>query len=49
MLRKLGIRAQLSTKCTPEMLAPWMPYAVFIATGSVEFIPPLAGLGGEAC
>ena len=31
----------------PEMLEELKPYAVFIATGSVEAIPPLPGIGGE--
>lgn len=47
MLRKLGVTVHLGTTCTPEMLEELKPYAVFIATGSVEAIPPLPGIGGE--
>lgn len=47
MLRKLGVTVRLGTTCTPEMLEELKPYAVFIATGSVEAIPPLPGIGGE--
>lgn len=47
MLRKLGVTVRLGTACTPEMLEELKPYAVFIATGSVEAIPPLPGIGGE--
>ena len=47
MIRKLGIRVQLNTECTPQMLRAMDPYAVFVATGSDEFIPPIDGLSGE--
>lgn len=47
MLRNLGVTVRLGTTCTPEMLEELKPYAVFIATGSVEAIPPLPGIGGE--
>lgn len=47
MLRKLGVTVRLGTTCTPEMLEELKPYAVFVATGSVEAIPPLPGIDGE--
>ena len=47
MIRKLGIRVQLNTECTPQMLRAMDPHAVFVATGSDEFIPPIDGLSGE--
>ena len=47
MIRKLGIRVQLNTECTSQMLRAMDPYAVFVATGSDEFIPPIDGLSGE--
>ena len=48
MIRKLGIRVQLNTECTPQMLRAMDPYAVFVATGSrARFIPPIDGLSGE--
>ena len=47
MLRKLGVTVRLGTTCTPELLEELKPYAVFVATGSVEAIPPLPGIDGE--
>lgn len=47
MLRKLGVTVRLGTTCTPELLEKLKPYAVFVATGSVEAIPPLPGIDGE--
>lgn len=47
MLRKLGVTVRLGTTCTPEMLEELKPYAVFVATGSVEAIPRLPGIDGE--
>ena len=47
MLKKLGVDVRLNTECTPELLRELKPYAVFIATGSTELLPPIAGLDGE--
>lgn len=47
MIQKLGIRVQLNTECTPELLARLNPYAVFVATGSDEFLPPIPGIDGK--
>ena len=46
MIKKLNIRVKLNCECTSEMLHEMKPYAVFIATGSDEFIPPIEGIKG---
>lgn len=47
MLSKLDITVKLNTECTPETLKEMNPYAVFIATGSKESIPPVTGIDSE--
>lgn len=47
MIQKLGIRVLLNTEATPERLAELDPYAVFVSTGSDEFLPPIPGIDSE--
>lgn len=47
MIKKLNIRVKLNTECTAEVLREMKPYAVFVATGSDEFIPPIEGITSE--
>lgn len=44
MFAKLGIEVRFHTECTPELLQAMNPYAVFVTTGSDEFIPPIEGI-----
>ena len=47
MINKLNIRVKLNTECTAETLREMKPYAVFVATGSDEFIPPIEGINSD--
>lgn len=44
MVDKLNIKVRFNTECTEQLLSDLNPYAVFVATGSDEFIPPIEGL-----
>lgn len=47
MVEKLNIKVKLNTECNADMLKEIVPYAVFVATGSDEFIPPIEGIDGN--
>lgn len=46
-LRRLGVDIRLNTEATIEAVKAEEPYAVFLATGAVPFVPPIKGVALE--
>ena len=47
-LRRLGVEVHLSTEATPDAIAALDPYAVLLATGSIETVPTdIPGITGS--
>lgn len=44
MIDKLHIKVRFNTECTEQLISEIDPYAVFVATGSDEWLPPIEGL-----
>ena len=43
-MEKLGVDVRLNTKATPEMISKLQPDGLFVAEGSVPFVPKLEGI-----
>ena len=45
--QRAGVKIQLQTEVTPEIIQDFAPNVVIVATGSKPFIPPIPGVDGE--